>query len=138
MSERGLRQLAALLVALAALAERAAGRCLPLRWLLLVLLRRAENVATTLLARTSGWERSDIESELDAASAGDGPTDAMALARRLRLLSELFVCLLPPDGLPGSGAEDGRASAADAAAALVQAWLRAAACAFPYPAADTS
>ena len=52
--ERRLERIVALLVALAALAEAAAGRSFPVRWLVLLYLRRAEGVAHDFVAASAG------------------------------------------------------------------------------------
>lgn len=112
MTERGVRQAAALLVALAALADRSAYRCLAVRWFVLVLLRHAETVVLRVVGDATGWDRSALEVALgievpDVAegrsSSGRGPADALALAIRLRALAALLRAFLPPDDLVGSG-----------------------------------
>lgn len=108
LDERGLRQVTTMLVALAALAERAADRSFLIRRLVLALLRYAERFACGVLAETVGWDVSDIEEAVGIAGdpagvpgAGNGPVDALALGRRLRALAALFAAFLPPDPLPG-------------------------------------
>jgi hypothetical protein len=112
MTERGVRQAAALLVSLAALADRSAYRCLAVRWFVLVLLRHAETVVLRVVGNATGWDRSALEVALgievpDVAegrsSSGRGPADALALAMRLRALAALLRAFLPPDDLVGSG-----------------------------------
>ena len=150
MDERGLRRVAAMLVALAALAERASSRSFPIRWLVLSLLRYAERVARDLLVDETGWDRSDIEKAFDIGDAFDigagfdagygsrnGPADALVLAWRLRSLAALFGTLLPPADFPGrhdarAGADAGDL-ASHAARLLAMLGVRA-----THPAPDTS
>lgn len=112
MTDRGLRQVTALLVALAALADVAATRSFAVRWCVLVLLRLAEGASLKVLADATGWGRSDFDAALgiggvDAPEAplgsGSGPADALALAMRLRTLAALLRVFLPPDEPCGPG-----------------------------------
>ena len=84
LEERVLRRIIALLVSLAQLAECAAHRSLPVRWLILVLLRRAEAVSLTLLEGTV-----DL-SGFDDPEAGYRPVDATILAYSLRTIATLL------------------------------------------------
>jgi hypothetical protein len=54
LDETTLRRIIARLVSFAALAERAAGRCFPVRWLVLAILRHAEGATLGYLADTTG------------------------------------------------------------------------------------
>ena len=138
--DRTLRRIATTLVALAVLAERAAYRSLPIRWLVLCLLRHAESVTRDHVAETTGWDWSDLEyafgidardAGFDAGQAagngpagagilacsGNGPADALALAWRLRMLAAVLGALLSPasgfdTGSPRIGCPDVRAGAA--------------------------
>jgi len=108
LDDRTLRRVAALLVALAALAECAAGRAFPVRWFVLALMRCAERVARNVLVEASGWDPADINLALgigsdlgDPPGSGTTPADAVALGWRLRAIAALFGALLPPDGPPG-------------------------------------
>ncbi len=85
-----LLKIAALLVSLSLLAERAAGRSFPVRFLVLVLLRRAESVATSFVAATAeaaGATADDFPWLDDCPESGAGPLDAAWLAVRFRLLA---------------------------------------------------
>ncbi len=111
-TDRGLRQVTALLVTLAVLADRAAARSFAVRWFVLVLLRHAERGALKVLGDATGWGRRDLEDALGLGSvddpdgplgSGNSPADAWALAMRLRALAALLCTLLPPDALFGRG-----------------------------------
>jgi hypothetical protein len=142
-SERGVRQAARLLVALAVLAEAAARRSLPVRWCVLALLRYAERVTRHALVEETGWNPSDVEQALAIGGGADGrlgsasaPADALVLGWRLRALAALFSALLPPDGPAG------RAETRSVATPRRLAWQRALSLAMPggcaWPAPDTS
>lgn len=95
LHEKTLRRIIALLVSFAGLAERAAGRSLPVRWLVLTILRYAEGVALDYLAETTGLDwAAYFADDLDP---GCRPDDAALLAWRLRTLAALLCALLPPD-----------------------------------------
>lgn len=81
--ERTVRRIIALLVALAALAERAGARSLPVRWLVLVLLRQVEGVVLGFVADTTGM---DLGFDGDPQDGFDS-FDAAILAWRLRTLA---------------------------------------------------
>lgn len=84
------RGIAATLLALALLAERAAGRSLPVRFLVLAILYRAEAIASTFVAReirADGWCLDDLPAK------HYGAADAEILALRLRMLSALLGAL---------------------------------------------
>ena len=104
LQDRGsLKGIAATLLSLALLAERAAGRSLPVRFLVLVILGRAEAIARRFVARASATV---IAEAIDAGcpdvpfpdlSCLDEPTglhfgaaDAMLLALRLRILAAVL------------------------------------------------
>ncbi len=93
--DRGLRRIIALLVALAVLAERSIDRSFPVRWLVLVLLRRAEAVAIAYAADATWTDLSGFD---DDREAGFGPMDAAVLALRLRTLAALLSAFLPETG----------------------------------------
>ena len=97
--DRTLRRITAMLVALAALAEQAAVRSFPVRFLVLCILRHAEVVAWAFVADAIGTTR-PVSGEVPA---GNGPSDAMLLAARLRALAAALVALLRP-GRPRAGA----------------------------------
>ena len=97
--DRTLRRIMTMLVALAALAEQAAVRSFPVRFLTLCILRHAEVVAWAFVADAIGTTR-PVSGEVPP--AGDGPSDAMLLAARLRALAAALIALLRP-GRPRAG-----------------------------------
>ena len=103
LDDRTLRRIIALLVSFAALAERAAGRSLPVRWLVLAIIRYAEAVALDLVADKTGIAWAYVE---DGPETGCTPMDAALLARRLRALAILLAAFLgsvgPIDGWASS------------------------------------
>jgi hypothetical protein len=98
--DRRLRRFIALLVSFAVLAERAAGRSLPVRFIVLVILRHAEAVAIASAADATGMDLSCFD---DDAESGFGPMDAAVLSQRLRTLAAVLSAFLP-----ASGPVDGR------------------------------
>jgi hypothetical protein len=88
---RALSRIAAMLVALAVLAERAGGMAFPVRWIVLAILRRAESVAHgfVLDATQATWPYFDEELEMESR-----PVDAMWLAWRFRLLAAMLGALM--------------------------------------------
>ena len=90
--ERILRRIIALLVSLAVLAERAAERSLPVRWLVLWILRRAETVVEDFVFDETGMPPPAMEG---ISLAGNGPDDALRLAARFRALAAALCALLP-------------------------------------------
>jgi hypothetical protein len=93
-----LRRIIALLVSLALLAERAAERSLPVRWLVLWILRRAETVLEDFVFDETGMPPPVMEG---IALAGNGPDDAYALAARFRAFAAALRALLPLAYLSG-------------------------------------
>lgn len=91
-SERALRRIVMLLVALAGLAERAAARSWPVRCFVLWLLRWPETAAAAHLFEVSGMRLPVLAG---IASVGNGPADALCLAGRFYLLAAAFGALLP-------------------------------------------
>jgi hypothetical protein len=88
-----LQRIAALLLSLALVAERAAGRSRPVRFLVLVVLRRAKAVATSFVVReieAAGADAADFPWLDEAAESGSSPLDAAWLALRFRLLAEVL------------------------------------------------
>jgi hypothetical protein len=88
-----LPKIAALLLSLALVAERAAGRSWPVRFLLLLILRRAEAVATSFVVREAaavGAAADDFPWLDEAAEGGSSPLDAAFLALRFRLLAAVL------------------------------------------------
>ncbi len=88
---RRLRRIMALLVSLAGLAERAASRSLPVRWLVLWLLRQAESVAEAFVFEETGLPLPPVEG---FAAEGFGREDALHLAARFRALAAWLGALL--------------------------------------------
>lgn len=91
-SERTLRRIVLLLVALAGLAERAAGAPWPVRCFVLWLLRRAEAAAVECLFAATGMR---LPAMAAIAAVGSGPADALCLAARLNALAAALGALLP-------------------------------------------
>ena len=94
LDDRALRRIIALLVSFAVLAERTGTRSLPVRWLVLTILRYAERVALGCLAETTGIDWAACFE--DHQEPGSSPADAALLAWRLRALAGLLGELLPP------------------------------------------
>ncbi|MFN3549932.1 MAG: hypothetical protein ACK4U0_20810 [Mesorhizobium sp.] len=94
LDERRLRRIIALLVSLAGLAERAAGRSLPVRWLVLAFLRHAEAAARGYVVETAPWAWPYLEIDPEA---GSSPMDAILLGQRLRMLAAILGALLPAE-----------------------------------------
>jgi len=93
LHDRKLRGIIALLFSLASLAEIAAGRSFPVRWLVLAILRHAEGVALGYLTDTTGLDWASCFE--DEPEAGSGPADAAILAWRFRALAAMLGALLP-------------------------------------------
>jgi hypothetical protein len=93
--DRMLRQVIALLVLLAGIAERAAGRAFAVRILVLLVLRRAEAVAR---AYAAGALLVDVICYEDDGDVPGGPPGAQALALRFRALAAALGTLLPEAG----------------------------------------
>lgn len=103
-SDRTLRRIVLLLVALAGLAERAAAASWPVRCLVLWLLRRAETAAGDYLFEATGLGSPAI------AAVGNGPADALCLAGRFHALAAALGTL-PPLARSARGPAWRRASA---------------------------
>jgi hypothetical protein len=86
---RTLRRIAALLLAVAGLADRAAVRSRPVRHLVLWLLRPAEDVARDYVARLAGASFTSQPS----ATLADDSADAMRLAQSFRALAAVLAAL---------------------------------------------
>jgi hypothetical protein len=85
---KALDGIAAILLALAGLAERAAGAPLPVRWLVLWFLRQGEGVAMEFVAAsTEGMARVTWSSDRTAMPHGSRPADAIHLALSLSRLA---------------------------------------------------
>ena len=90
--DRTLRRTITLLVALAALAEQAVARALPVRWLVLCILLQAEMVARGFVAEATGMPQPAIEG---IEAVRNGPADAIRLAARFKVLAAALCALLP-------------------------------------------
>ena len=89
-NEPMLLRIAALLVSLSLVAERAAGRSWPVRFLVLALLRRADAVATAFVAgevEAVGAGEDDFPWLDEVPEGGSSPLDAACLALRFRALA---------------------------------------------------
>ena len=93
LDDRTLRRIIALLVSFAALAESAATRSFPVRWLVLAILRCAETVALDHVTEATHVDFSALK---DERSHGHDAYDAALLAWRLRTLASLLGTLLAP------------------------------------------
>jgi len=112
LQERGtLQGIARTLLALAQLAERAAGRSFPVRFLVLAILYRAEAIARRFVARTSAtliaeaieagcpdFPFPDLACLDEPTGLHCGPADAALLALRLRMLAAVLGALADTDG----------------------------------------
>ena len=90
--DRTLGRIVATLVALAVLAERAAGRSYPVRCLVLFILRQAESVAGSFVAEAVQTFRPAGLVRIPAIS--NSPADATGLAMRFRALAAALGALL--------------------------------------------
>ena len=84
-----LRRIAAMLLALATLAERAADRSRPVRWLVLWVLGRAEAVASAFVAEADPL----FPIAYPAFQPGDGHDEAIRLAETFRMLAAALLAL---------------------------------------------
>ncbi len=99
VQERGtFRGIAALLLSLALLAERTAGRSFPVRFLVLVILFRAEVIARTFVAREIATDWPDSPCLEEPGASHYGVVDAQLLALRLRMLAVVLGALAEADG----------------------------------------
>lgn len=96
--DRTLIRIAAMLVALAVLAERAGSRSLPVRWLVLCILRRAEAVAHAFVVEAIQTNWPCLEEALEVENR---PIDAVWLAWRFRVLAAALSALLRLGCRPG-------------------------------------
>ena len=88
---RALSRIAALLVALSVLAERAGGMAFPVRWIVLAILRRAESVAHGFVIDATQATAPYFHDEWEA---DNRPLDAVWLAWRFRLLAAMLGALM--------------------------------------------
>ncbi|MCV0394019.1 MAG: hypothetical protein K5872_18930 [Rhizobiaceae bacterium] len=93
LEDRTLRRFIAMLVALAVLAERAAGRSFPVRWFVLTVLRRAEAVVQAFVVEATHATWPGFEEPLET---GNHPVDATLLGLRFRVLAAVLSALLGP------------------------------------------
>jgi hypothetical protein len=137
LEDRTLRRIAALFVALALLAERAGARSLPIRWLVLSILRHAEGIARVYVVDVTQLSWQGFDEDL---APGSSPDDAALLAWRLRLLATVLGTLLPPeDRVSGETARVDRVRAvADGSARGPALRLHATLGGWPHQAPDTS
>lgn len=105
-NRRTLQRIAATLLALAFLAERAAGRSFPVRFLVLAILRRAEAVAQAFVAGEIGADCPDMPCLAGPSPIRGSPADAETLALRLRMLSALLTLLSGADNRSAGPAPD--------------------------------
>ncbi len=107
LRDRGrLRGIALTLLALALLAERAAGRSFPVRFLVLAILCRAETIARAFVARAiladcPGLPCPDWPYPDEPPAMRYGAADLERLALRLRMLAAVLGALAGADGGPG-------------------------------------
>ena len=106
-NEGRLPKIAALLVSLSLVAERAVGRSFPVRFLVLSILRRAEAVATSFVAATAEAAGADFPWLDDTAESGASPLDAAWLALRFRLLAAVLDLCCAAGRSAGRGARSG-------------------------------
>lgn len=89
-NDRTLGRIAAVLLSLAVLAERAGGRCFPVRWLVLSILWRAEAVVRAFVAGEMGTDEACFD---DPSRFTASPLDAAWLALRFRTLAAVLHAL---------------------------------------------
>ncbi len=83
-----LRRIAAILLALATVAECAANRSRPVRWLVLWILQRAEAVASAYVA-----EIDPLAIEYSTLELADGHDEAIRLAKTFRMFAAILFAL---------------------------------------------
>ena len=99
VQDRGtFRGIARTLLALALLAERTAARSLPVRFLILVILFRAETIARAFVAREIAADWPDSPCLEDPAARHYSAADAALLALRLRMLAVVLGALADAEG----------------------------------------
>jgi hypothetical protein len=96
VDDRTIRRIIALLVALAGLADRAAARSFPIRFLLLAILRRAERPVRGFVAEVTQHDWLHDEDP----HFGNRPEDALTLAALLRAFAALLETVLPQGTAP--------------------------------------
>ncbi len=94
LRDRGrLRGIARMLLSLALIAERAAGRSYPVRFLVLAILCRAETIARAFVADATG-----ADGLVEPPAMHYGAADAEILGLRLRMLAAVLGALAGADG----------------------------------------
>ncbi len=94
LQDRGtLRGIAATLLALALVAERAAGRSFPVRFLVLAILGRAEAIGRAFVAGAIEVDWPELPCLAEPLSVCGGPAEAERLALRLRMLAAVLGAL---------------------------------------------
>ncbi len=106
--DRGLGRTIALLVSLAGLAERTAGRCLAVRFVVLLLLRRAEELARDYAAQVTGRDGLWFD---DGLGSGCGPAEARLIAMRFHDLAAFLAGEIEPADPAGAAPSRGLAAA---------------------------
>lgn len=125
-----LRRIVAVLMALASLAEHAAGRCFPLRILVLSIVARAERPVRDFLFDTTGAFGPRFD---DCVEVRGRPGEAALIALRLRMLASTVAALLHAECL----ADCCRIVGPPERVAARTGWFAAASSSAPIP-ADTS
>ena len=95
---RTLRAIAATLLALASLAERAVGRSFPVRFLVLAILCRADAAARAFVAGAIEADGPDLPCFAEPLGPRAGAADAEILALRLRMLAAVLGVLAGETG----------------------------------------
>ena len=95
---QGLKRIVALLFALADLADRAAGRSLPVRALVLWILRPAANLALSIVIREAQRPGAPTPPASISGPAGNGLADARRLAACFRILALTLAQCLDREG----------------------------------------
>jgi hypothetical protein len=106
--DRELGRIIALLVSLAGLAERTAGRCLAVRFVVLLVLRRAEECARDYAAQATGSDGLWFD---DGLGTGCGPAEAELIALRFHDLAAFLAGEIEPGDVTGDAAPRGLAAA---------------------------
>jgi hypothetical protein len=100
LDERTLKRIIALLVAFAGLAERAADRCFPVRFVVLLVLRHAEAVARDYVAEATLVDGLWFDDDMECTSS---PVDALLLGQRFRWLAAVLGGVMEAAGRGAAG-----------------------------------